>query len=43
MTVINGYEQSDREEHINVLNLASLEKRAQAIIPTGGFGYIVGG
>ena len=43
MTVVNGYEQSDREEHINVLNLESLQDRAQKIIPTGGFGYIVGG
>ncbi|MFD1418497.1 lactate oxidase [Companilactobacillus keshanensis] len=43
MTEINGYIQSDREEKIDVLNLASLEKRAEEIIPTGGFGYISGG
>lgn len=43
MTVVNGYEQSDREEKIDILNLESLEGRAKEIIPTGGFGYIVGG
>ncbi|GAY72385.1 lactate oxidase [Lentilactobacillus kosonis] len=43
MTVINGYEQSDREEKLNVLNLPSLEAEAKKIIPTGGFGYISGG
>ena len=43
MTIVNGYEQSDREEHINVLNLESLEARAEKIIPKGGFGYISGG
>lgn len=43
MTDVNGYEQSDREEHIKVLNLESLQERAEKIIPTGGFGYIAGG
>ncbi|AQW21126.1 lactate oxidase [Lentilactobacillus curieae] len=43
MTVVNGYEQSDREEKLNILNLPSLEAEAKKIIPTGGFGYIVGG
>ncbi len=43
MTMINGYEQSDREEKIDILNLESLEERAEKIIPTGGFGYISGG
>lgn len=43
MTVINGYEQSDREQKLDILNLPSLEEQAKAIIPTGGFGYIVGG
>lgn len=43
MTMINGYEQSDREEKIDILNLESLEKRAEEIIPAGGFGYIAGG
>ncbi|MCP0886652.1 lactate oxidase [Ligilactobacillus sp. WILCCON 0076] len=43
MTVINGYEQSDREEKLDILNLPSLEKKAKDIIPTGGFGYISGG
>ncbi|MFC6322394.1 lactate oxidase [Companilactobacillus baiquanensis] len=43
MTEVNGYIQSDREEKIDVLNLASLEKRAEKIIPAGGFGYISGG
>lgn len=43
MTMVNGYEQSDREEKIDILNLESLEGRAKEIIPTGGFGYIVGG
>lgn len=43
MTMINGYEQSDREEKIDILNLESLEERAKKIIPTGGFGYISGG
>ncbi len=43
MTMINGYEQSDREEKIDILNLESLEERAENIIPTGGFGYISGG
>lgn len=40
MTVTNGYEQSDREEKITILNLDELEARAQKIIPNGGFGYI---
>lgn len=43
MTMINGYEQSDREEKIDILNLESLEERAEKIIPTGEFGYISGG
>ena len=43
MTMINGYEQSDSEEKIDILNLESLEERAEKIIPTGGFGYISGG
>ncbi|PWF99686.1 lactate oxidase [Levilactobacillus bambusae] len=43
MTEVNGYEQSDREQHIDVLNLESLEPEAEKIIPTGGFGYISGG
>ena len=43
MTVTNGYEQSDREEKLDILNLPSLEARAKQIIPTGGFGYISGG
>lgn len=43
MTIINGYEQSDREEALEILNLPSLEKRAKDIIPKGGFGYITEG
>lgn len=43
MTEINGYEQSDRKQHIDVLNLEALEGQAQAVIPKGGFGYISGG
>ncbi|WP_461213997.1 lactate oxidase [Lacticaseibacillus sp. GG6-2] len=43
MTVMNGYEQSDREQKLDILNLPSLEAEAKKIIPTGGFGYIVGG
>ncbi|MGT2932588.1 lactate oxidase [Streptococcus catagoni] len=43
MTKVNGYEQSDREEKISILNLPSLEKRAEEIIPKGGFGYITEG
>ena len=43
MTVVNGYKQNDNEEKINILNLEELEERAKQIIPTGGFGYIVGG
>lgn len=43
MTMINGYEQSDREESLDILNLPSLEARAKQIIPAGGFGYISGG
>ncbi len=31
MTIVNGYEQSDREEHIHVLNLESLEARAEKL------------
>ncbi len=34
MTIINGYEQSDREEALEILNLPSLEKRAEDIIRT---------
>ena len=41
MTMINGYEQSDREESLDILNLPSLEARAKQIIPAGGFGYMV--
>ena len=43
MTVVNGYEQSDAEKKLDILNLPSLEGEAKKIIPTGGFGYIVGG
>lgn len=43
MTMVNGYEQSDREKHIKVVDLESLEAEAQKIIPTGAFGYISGG
>ncbi|WP_025730368.1 lactate oxidase [Atopobacter phocae] len=43
MTITNGYEQSDREERLDILNLPSLEERAKEIIPTGGFGYITEG
>ena len=43
MTVINGYEQSDREQKLTILNLPSLEAAAKKIIPSGGFGYISGG
>ncbi|WP_179396170.1 lactate oxidase [Lacticaseibacillus absianus] len=43
MTTVNGYEQSDNEQRLAILNLPSLEAKAKAIIPTGGFGYIVGG
>lgn len=43
MTIINGYQQSDREETLDILNLPSLEKRAEEIIPKGGFGYITEG
>jgi L-lactate oxidase len=43
MTTINGYEQSDREEKLAILNLPSLEAEAKKIIPKGGFGYISGG
>ncbi|MCD2255398.1 lactate oxidase [Agrilactobacillus fermenti] len=43
MTIVNGYEQSDREEKLNIINLTELEAKAKAIIPQGGFGYIRGG
>ena len=43
MTVVNGYEQSDAEKKLDILNLPSLEGESKKIIPTGGFGYIVGG
>ena len=43
MTVVNGYEQSDAEKKLNILNLPSLADEAKKIIPTGGYGYIVGG
>lgn len=43
MTVVNGYKQNDNEQKIDILNLEELEERAKQIIPTGGFGYIVGG
>ncbi|KRN25859.1 l-lactate dehydrogenase (FMN-dependent)-like alpha-hydroxy acid dehydrogenase [Lacticaseibacillus camelliae DSM 22697 = JCM 13995] len=43
MTLTNGYEQSDREQKLNIVNLPSLEAEAKKIIPTGGFGYIAGG
>ncbi len=42
MTVVNGYEQSDAEKKLNILNLPSLADEAKKIIPTGGYGYIVG-
>ncbi|SER47631.1 L-lactate oxidase [Propionibacterium cyclohexanicum] len=40
MTVTNGYEQSDREQAIKIINLDELEDQARQIIPQGGFGYI---
>lgn len=43
MTVINGYEQSDREQPLDILDLPSLEEQAAKVIPRGGFGYIAGG
>ncbi len=43
MTITNGYNQSDREEKIKIVNLSDLEAKAKQIIPQGGFGYIVGG
>lgn len=43
MTEINGYMQSDNEQHIEVVDLPKLGVEAQKIIPTGGFGYISGG
>ncbi len=43
MTVTNGYQQSDFERPLDILNLPSLEKEAQKIIPAGGFGYITSG
>lgn len=43
MTLTNGYEQSDREQKLDIVNLPSLEAEAKKIIPTGGFGYIAGG
>lgn len=43
MTIINGYEQSDREEALDILDLPSLEGLARRIIPAGAFGYIQGG
>lgn len=43
MTEINGYQQSDDENHIEVVDLPTLGEEAQKVIPTGGFGYISGG
>ena len=43
MSITNGYFQSDNERKINILNLPTLEKQAQEIIPEGGFGYITSG
>jgi L-lactate oxidase len=43
LTITNGYEQSDREEKLDIINLNELEAQAKAIIPKGGFGYISGG
>lgn len=43
MTTVNGYEQSDREQKLDILNLPALEAEAKKIIPAGGFGYIAGG
>ncbi|KRK48679.1 L-lactate oxidase [Secundilactobacillus kimchicus JCM 15530] len=43
MAIINGYEQSENEKELDILNLPSLEAQAKEIIPKGGFGYIVGG
>ncbi len=43
MSIKNGYEQSDREEELDITDLEDLERRAKKIIPAGGFGYISGG
>lgn len=43
MAITNGYEQNENEKELDILNLPSLEDEAKKIIPTGGFGYIVGG
>lgn len=43
MVVVNGYKQNENEKKLDILNLPSLEDQAKQIIPTGGFGYIVGG
>lgn len=43
MSITGGYEQSDREQPLGILDLSSLEERAQKIIPKGSFDYIQGG
>lgn len=43
MAVINGYELSEREQSLNVINLPSLENLAKEILPKGGFEFIRGG
>lgn len=43
LVVVNGYELSDREQHLNVVNLPSLEKLAKEILPKDGFDFIRGG
>jgi len=43
LVVVNGYELSEREQHLNVVNLPSLEKLAKEILPKDGFDFIRGG
>jgi L-lactate oxidase len=43
MAIVNGYKQNENEKKLDILNLPELEEKAKQIIPTGGFGYIVGG
>jgi len=43
LVVVNGYELSEREQHLNVVSLPSLEKLAKEILPKDGFDFIRGG
>lgn len=43
MTMVNGYQQSDREGELHFFNVDDLRQQTEEILPRGGFAYIEAG